>query len=244
MHQNPESSSDTTISTRTTDPTPSRVRIGRKDLRPDLEAALYREGHGPVAGVDEAGRGACAGPLVVASVILGPEISPELAKLDDSKKLRPAVREALSAVIQNEALAWNIVFVEVSDIDAEGVHHHNIDGMRRAVAGLGAPAGYVLTDGYEVPGFAAPSLGVVGGDASVPSIAAASVLAKVARDRFMVDLDTRCTGYGFAGHKGYGTAAHQEAIARLGPSPQHRMSYANVQRAAEAHRLREPKESR
>lgn len=211
---------------------PPRARITRKDDVPGVESALYRRGLGPVAGVDEAGRGACAGPLVVAAVILGPKIPAALSGLDDSKKLSATRREALFDVIREKALSWSVIQIDPEIIDVEGVHHHNIAGMRRAVAGLDVRPGYVLTDGFAVEGFGVPSLAVVGGDAAVPSISAASVLAKVTRDRFMVDLDTRYPGYGLAGHKGYGTAAHQDALARLGPSPQHRMSYANVQRAA------------
>lgn len=223
---------------------PPRARIGRHEEVPALEPALYRRGLGPVAGVDEAGRGACAGPLVVAAVVLGPRVPAALAGLDDSKRLRPAVRERLYDVIRERAESWSVVTIDPEEIDVQGVHRLNLAGMRRAVAGLDTEPGFVLADGFEVDGFGVQSLGVVGGDASVPSIAAASVLAKVTRDRFMVELDTRCPGYGFAAHKGYGTAAHQEAMARLGPSPHHRMSYANVQRAAEQFRRGESKENR
>lgn len=211
---------------------PPRTRITRKDDVPGVESALYRRELGPVAGVDEAGRGACAGPLVVAAVILGPKVPAALTGLDDSKKLSQAKREALYDVIRDKAVSWSVISIDPATIDVEGVHHHNLAGMRRAVAGLDVEPGYVLTDGFAVDGFPCSSLAVVGGDAAVPSISAASVLAKVTRDRFMVDLDTRYPGYGLGGHKGYGTAAHQDALARLGPSPQHRMSYANVQRAA------------
>lgn len=221
---------------------PPRARIGRRQQLPNLEPALYRQGLGPVAGVDEAGRGACAGPLVVAACILGPRLPASLARLDDSKKLTARMRDQLFDVICDRAVSYAIVRIEVADIDRDGIHHHNIAGMRRAVAELDVEPGFVLTDGYEIEGLPMQSVGVVGGDAACPSIAAASVLAKVTRDRIMVDIDQRHPGYGLAGHKGYGTAAHQQALLERGPSPQHRLSYANVQRAAAAHRLRAEEE--
>ena len=196
-----------------------------------MESALDRNGLGPVAGVDEAGRGACAGPLTVAACILGPKPYASLAELDDSKKLTHKRREELFPKIQKLALAWSVVFIEAEEIDRIGVHVANIEGMRRAVAGLGAMPGYVLTDGFRVPGLPAPSLPVIGG-ATAACIAAASVLAKVSRDRVMVEMDARIPGYGFAVHKGYSTRAHAEAMLRLGPCSEHRMSYANVSAAA------------
>lgn len=225
---------------------PPRARVGRRHGHPAMESSLYARGLGPVAGVDEAGRGACAGPLVVAACILGPRIPTALARLDDSKKLSPATRAALFDIITAKAHAWAIVRIDPAEIDRDGVHHHNLAGMRRAVAELSLTPGFVLTDGYAVEGFGTQSLGVISGDATCPSIAAASVLAKVARDRIMVELDQHYPGYGLAGHKGYGTAAHQAALMELGPSPQHRMSYANVQRAAAAvaHRAEEEEASR
>lgn len=200
-----------------------------------LESALIRGGLGPVAGVDEAGRGCCAGPLVIAACVLAPKAQPALARLDDSKKLTEKVREELYPVITRLALAWQVVVVPAWEIDAIGIHVANIEGMRRAVAGLAVQPGYVLTDGFRVPGIPIPSLAVIGGDASAACIAAASVLAKVTRDRLMVELDQRIPGYGFAGHKGYNTTEHIEAMARLGPSSEHRMSWRNVPyRASEA----------
>lgn len=199
-----------------------------------MESALNRTGLGPVAGVDEAGRGACAGPLVVAACVLGPRPHPALTGLDDSKKLTERAREQLFPAIQRLARAWCIVEIPADEVDRTGVHVANIDGMRRAVAGLSLTPGYVLTDGFRVPGLPVPSLPVIGGDAAAACIAAASVLAKVSRDRAMVALDERLPGYGFAGHKGYGTAAHTAALAELGPSREHRMSYANVRAAAGA----------
>lgn len=193
-----------------------------------LEAALIRGGLGPVAGVDEAGRGPCAGPLVVAACLLAPKAYDRLAGLDDSKKLTEAAREELYPVITRLALAWEVVVIPAWEIDAIGIHVANIEGMRRAVAGLRQRPGYVLTDGFRVPGLAAPSLPVIGGDAAAACIAAASILAKVTRDRIMVELDSRHPGYGFAAHKGYNTPEHTAALQRLGPCSEHRRSWRNV----------------
>ncbi|GJF11020.1 ribonuclease HII [Mycolicibacterium cyprinidarum] len=199
-----------------------------------LESALYRAGLGPVAGVDEVGRGACAGPLVVAACVLGPNRMDSLAALDDSKKLNEVQRERLFPLIRRYALAYHVVFIPSVEVDRRGVHVANIEGMRRAVAGLPARPGYVLSDGFRVPGLPMPSLPVVGGDAAAACIAAASVLAKVSRDRFMVAMEEDHPGYGFAGHKGYSTRAHTAALARLGPSSQHRYSFINVRRLVES----------
>lgn len=195
------------------------------------EVALAQAGLGPVAGVDEAGRGACCGPLTIAACVLPQRIIPELATLTDSKKLTPAAREKLFPIIKAKALAWSVVHIEASDIDYWGIQHANVSGMRRAVARLEVRPRYVLTDALKVPGLPVPQLPMVGGDAAARCIAAASVLAKVSRDHIMVDLDERYPGYGLAGHKGYGTKAHEGAIGKLGATPEHRMSYANVARA-------------
>ncbi|WP_295653151.1 ribonuclease HII [uncultured Dietzia sp.] len=207
----------------------------RRAGRLALEAAVSRRGLGPAAGVDEAGRGCCAGPLVVAACVLGDRLHPELADLDDSKKLSPATRERLHDAVMRRAVAMSVVVIDPERIDARGIHRCNLEGMRRAVAGLDPSPGFVFTDGFAVDGLGCQSTAVIGGDAVVASIAAASVLAKVTRDRIMVDLDSRYPGYGFASHKGYGTARHARAIEELGPSDIHRMSYANVRRAAQAH---------
>jgi len=185
-----------------------------------------------VAGVDEVGRGACAGPLVVAACILGPNRLESLAALDDSKKLGEKERERLFPVIRGYALAYHVVFIDSTEVDRRGVHVANIEGMRRAVAGLPVRPGYVLSDGFRVPGLPMPSLPVIGGDAAAACIAAASVLAKVSRDRLMVEMDGHYPGYGFAEHKGYSTLAHTAALAELGPSAQHRYSFINVRRVA------------
>ncbi|AFP38849.1 Ribonuclease HII [Mycolicibacterium smegmatis MC2 155] len=199
-----------------------------------LESALYRNGLGPVAGVDEVGRGACAGPLVVAACVLGPNRLESLAALDDSKKLGEKERERLFPLIRRYALAYHVVFIPSHEVDRRGVHVANIEGMRRAVAGLSVRPGYVLSDGFRVPGLSVPSLPVIGGDAAAACIAAASVLAKVSRDRLMVEMEEQHPGYGFAEHKGYITPAHTAALTRHGPCVEHRYSYVNVRRAAEA----------
>ena len=196
-----------------------------------LESALYRGGLGPVAGVDEVGRGACAGPLVVAACVLGPNRLESLAALDDSKKLGEKERERLFPLIRRYAVAYHVVFIPSVEVDRRGVHVANIEGMRRAVAGLPVRPGYVLFDGFRVPGLPMPSLPVIGGDAAAACIAAASVLAKVSRDRLMVAMERDHPGYGFALHKGYCTATHTAALADLGPCPEHRYSFVNVRRA-------------
>jgi len=209
---------------------PPRTVIRRSSGLRTLESALYRGGLGPVAGVDEVGRGACAGPLVVASCVLGPNRMESLAALDDSKRLTPETRARLFTLIRRHALAHHVVVIPVREVDRRGVHAANIEGMRRAVAGLAVRPGYVLSDGFRVPGLAVPSLPVIGGDAAAACIAAASVLAKVSRDRLMEAMDDEHPGYGFAEHKGYSTAAHGAALARLGPCSQHRQSFINVRR--------------
>lgn len=196
------------------------------------EVALSKAGLGPVAGVDEAGRGACCGPVTIAACILPERILPGLERLDDSKKLTPAAREKLEPLIKRRALAWSVVHIDAKDIDTFGIQHANVSGMRRAVARLGVRPGYVLSDALFVPGLPTPQLPIIGGDTAARCIAAASVLAKVSRDRLMVDIAKHYPGYALEAHKGYGTAAHQEAIARLGATPEHRMSYRNV---ADAH---------
>lgn len=213
---------------------PPRTVIRRSSGLRTLESALYRSGLGPVAGVDEVGRGACAGPLVVAACVLGPNRMGSLAALDDSKKLTARVREDLYPLIRRYSLAYHVVFIPAGEVDRRGVHAANIEGMRRAVAGLPTRPGYVLSDGFRVPGLPAPSLPVIGGDAAAACIAAASVLAKVSRDRLMVAMDAEHPGYGFAEHKGYSTAAHGAALAELGPCSQHRQSFINVRRVTRA----------
>ncbi|MEY4422033.1 MAG: hypothetical protein RL581_571 [Actinomycetota bacterium] len=196
-----------------------------------IEQSLIDAGLSPIAGVDEAGRGACAGPLVIASVILKDINSPQLLSLRDSKELTEKEREALFPIIHNEALSISIIQVSPEEIDSRGVHAANLDGMRRAVQKLEVAPNYVLTDGYAIEGMITPSLAIWKGDQVAPSISAASVIAKVTRDRIMIHLDEQYPGYGLAKHKGYITTAHIQAIAKLGVLDIHRKSYANIVRA-------------
>ena len=203
----------------------------RLKQRRTYEVALSKAGLGPVAGVDEAGRGACCGPITIAACVMPDRPIKELSELTDSKKLTPKPREKLFPLIKDKAVDWSVVHIAAGDIDKRGIQHANISGMRRAVARLEAPPGYVLTDALFIPGLTQPHLPIIGGDAAARCIAAASVLAKVSRDHLMHQLDARYPGYGLASHKGYGTKAHEAAIATLGACPEHRMSYENVRRA-------------
>lgn len=177
-----------------------------------------------IAGVDEAGRGPLAGPVVAAAVILDPQRP--IAGLNDSKKISAAKRERLEPLIMASALAYGIGRAEPGEIDEINILQATLLAMRRAVAALVVVPGAVVVDGNRSTHFGLPTEAVVGGDARVPAISAASILAKVARDREMVALDALFPGYGFAQHKGYGTAVHMEALARLGPTPHHRYSFA------------------
>lgn len=205
-------------------PRPSVVR--RDSGLYGYERALARRGFTPVAGVDEAGRGACAGPLVVAAVVLGREID----GLADSKLLTETVRERLHERIMATARAVSVVVIPPGEIDERGLHKCNVSGMRRAVAGLGLVPGYVLVDGFPVAGLPAPSLAVWKGDQVAACVAAASIVAKVTRDRMMHGLDETYPQYGFALHKGYVTPGHRRALARHGPCVQHRFSFVTVAR--------------
>ncbi|WP_026414627.1 ribonuclease HII [Actinomadura oligospora] len=195
-----------------------------------FERALGHGGFSPVAGVDEAGRGACAGPLVIGAAILADGKRGRIEGLNDSKLLTPARREALYEEIVERAASWSVIIVPRDEVDRFGVHRCNITGMRRAVAALGQRPAYVLSDGFSVPGLMAPSLGVIKGDQVVACIAAASIVAKVTRDRIMIDLHERFPHYGFDVHKGYATKAHTAALAEHGPCAEHRLSFVNVGR--------------
>ena len=193
-----------------------------------IESLLIDSGITPLAGVDEAGRGACAGPLVIASVVLADPFAPELAKVRDSKDVSEAEREKLFDVVTSAALAVSVIIVPASEVDSRGVHAANLDGMRRAVQGLSVTPSYVLTDGYAIEGLAIPNVAVWKGDQVVTCISAASIIAKVTRDRIMRDLDTNFPEYGFAKHKGYITKVHTEALQEHGPCIEHRRSFANI----------------
>ncbi len=202
---------------------------------PDLyayERALVAGGFGPVAGADEAGRGACAGPLVAAAVILDDSAGAELPGLRDSKLMTPRQRDMMYDLIRERAVAWAAVCLPPAECDQRGLQRANIEALRRALLRLDVPARYCLTDGFAVDGLGVPGLALWKGDRVAACVAAASVVAKVTRDRIMVDMDAVHPGYGFAQHKGYTTRVHQEALDRLGPCPEHRLSYDNVRRAA------------
>ena len=193
-----------------------------------IESLLIEAGITPLAGVDEAGRGACAGPLVIASVVLADPFAPELAKVRDSKDVSEAEREKLFDLVTAAALSISVITVPAAEVDSRGVHAANLDGMRRAVQGLSVTPNYVLTDGYAIEGLAIPNVAVWKGDQVVTCISAASIIAKVTRDRIMRDLDTNFPDYGFAKHKGYITKAHTEALQEHGPCIEHRRSFANI----------------
>ena len=196
------------------------------------ERSLARVGLQPIAGADEAGRGACAGPLVVGAVMLPAGRRGVVPGLADSKLLTPAARERVYQAVLARALAWSAVVIPAAEVDRLGVHRANLEGMRRAVAGLATRPAYVLTDGFPVAGIGVPGLGVWKGDRVAACIAAASVVAKVTRDRLMCGLHEEFPAYGFAGHKGYVTREHQAALVEFGPCPQHRRSFVNVRAAA------------
>ncbi len=193
-----------------------------------IEQTLFNAGIINIAGVDEAGRGPCAGPLVVAAVILKDPFSKELSQVKDSKELTETKREQLFEIIIENCIDYNIVEITPDEIDQLGLHKCNIEGMRRAVMGLKTSAEYVLTDGYPIPGLTIPNLSVWKGDKVAISISAASILAKVYRDRIMIELDKKYPNYGLANHKGYITALHTDAIKKYGVLPIHRKSFANI----------------
>jgi len=193
-----------------------------------IEERLLKSGLSAIAGVDEAGRGACAGPLVIAALILKDPESSALSKVRDSKELTPKAREEIFPVILENARSHSIIEISPAEIDSFGLHKSNIEGMRRAISALNITPDYVLTDGYEIPGIAIPNLAVWKGDQVALTISAASILAKVHRDRLMASLDKEYPEYGFAEHKGYATSSHTAALERVGVSPAHRKSYANI----------------
>jgi ribonuclease HII len=178
------------------------------------------------AGVDEAGRGPLAGPVSAAAVILDPR--QPIAGIDDSKKLSPARRAALDSAIRERALAWAVAWASVEEIDRLNILQASLLAMQRAVAALPLAPQQVLVDGNRCPEFGCAAQAVIGGDGLIPAIGAASILAKVARDRLMEQLDVAWPGYGFAQHKGYPTRAHLAALRTLGVCPHHRRSFAPV----------------
>ena len=189
----------------------------------EMERELHAEGIGLICGVDEAGRGPLAGPVCAAAVILPPEA--ELPGLNDSKKLSEKKREQLFPEIQRLALAWSVAFASVEEIEERNILGATMLAMNRAISGLSLRPELALIDGNRNREIQVPSRCVVHGDARCASIAAASILAKVSRDRLMVELAREYPQYGFDRHKGYGTRAHYAALREYGPCPAHRPSF-------------------
>ena len=188
------------------------------------EQAAQRKGFSRICGVDEAGRGPLAGPVCAAAVIL--PVDCRIEGLDDSKKLSEKRRESLFQQIKEAAVAYGIAFADVEEIERYNILEATFLAMNRAVAQLSPAADFALIDGNRPPkGLPVPCQTVIKGDALSCSIAAASVLAKVTRDRYMLEMDEKYPAYGFAGHKGYGTKAHRDAIQAYGPCPIHRLSF-------------------
>lgn len=211
-----------------------RVVVRRDSGLYGYERALARAGLTPVAGADEAGRGACAGPLVAGAAILDDAPSRRITGLRDSKLMTPAARERAYDEIVAKAVSWAVVVVPHDECDRMGMHVANLAALRRALVRLDVTPSYVLTDGFGVDGLGVPGLAVWKGDRVAACVAAASVLAKVTRDRLMTEADQTYPGYDFAVHKGYCTAEHQDKLDRLGPCEIHRWRFENVRRAARA----------
>ena len=196
-----------------------------------FERVLQRCGFEHIAGADEAGRGACAGPLVVAAVILPTGARGQVPGLADSKLLTEPARERAYDQVVRRALAWSVVVVPSTEVDRCGLHVMNVRAMRQAVTRLRTPPSYVLTDGFPIAGLPAPTLAMWKGDRVAACVAAASVVAKVTRDRLMRGLHERFPTYDFARHKGYITPEHTAALDAHGPCGEHRFSYVNVRAA-------------
>ncbi len=201
----------------------ARRAIVRLTARRNVENALRRAGHGCVAGVDEVGRGCLAGPVTAAAVVLDP--ARPITGLRDSKLLTAEARERLYGRIVRYAVAWTVASRSVADIDLLNIHKASLAAMRDAVMGLATPADYVLADGFAIPDLPVPQHGLVKGDRRCACIAAASIIAKVTRDRLMRALDQEDPRYGYARHKGYATAEHLAAIRMHGYSEAHRRTF-------------------
>ena len=206
------------------------TRNARPPLGCGYEETWRRQGFLRIAGIDEAGRGPLAGPVVAVAVILPAQV--DLPPVDDSKKLTAAERDALAtALLALPGFVYGTGIVSAAEIDRVNILQATHSAMRNAVQQLLPPSDFALIDGLPVPRFPVPSQAIVHGDALCQSIAAASILAKVQRDRLLVEMDRLYPGYGFASHKGYGTPAHLDALRRLGPCPEHRRSFRPVQDA-------------
>ncbi len=206
------------------------VQVRRNSGLYGYERALKRVGLDPVAGADEAGRGACAGPLVAAAAVLSDAKSRQIGGLRDSKLLTALQRERAYGEITAKAEAWSVVVIEPEECDRLGMHVANVLALRRALLRLEVPPTYVLTDGFGVDGLGVPGLAIWKGDRVAACVAAASIIAKVTRDKIMCELDERYPEYAFSIHKGYCTDLHQERLDRYGPSATHRMRFVNVRR--------------
>lgn len=208
-----------------------------RDHTLSLEMLLWDLGYARVAGVDEVGLGPWAGPVVAAAVVF-PARTRVIPGVDDSKKLTPTRREELAVAIRDCAAGVALGIVSVAELDALGVHDAGLEAMRRAVTTLGPAPDYLLVDARSVPNVAMGQTAFVRADAFIYSVAAASIVAKVYRDALMLEMDGRFPGYGFGQHMGYGTAAHLEALKRLGPCEIHRRSFAPVRRVVAGERDR------
>jgi ribonuclease HII len=202
------------------------AELGRLSELDRIEKELQKRGYRFVAGVDEAGRGALAGPVVAAAVILPPGCV--LMGLDDSKQVDPACRERLAGAIRRHALAVGVGVVSAAEIDVRDILRASLAAMREAVLLLDPQPEAVLVDAVSIPGVRLPQLPIVHGDALCSSVAAASVVAKVERDRMLDELGRRFPAYGFEHHKGYGTPEHWQALSAYGPSAEHRLTYHGV----------------
>ena len=194
-----------------------------------FETSLWESGHHAVAGVDEAGMSPLAGPVSAAAVILKP--GTRIIGIDDSKKLDAAAREELAKEIKAKAESWCVAFVEVEEIDTINIYWAGLLAMRRALEGLSVAPHHVLLDARRLDGLQVPQQGIVKGDSKSMTIAAASILAKTARDALMHKLDAKHPGYGFAKHKGYRAQIHADGLVKLGPCPEHRLSWGPVKLA-------------
>lgn len=208
----------------------TQIRPGRGIY--GYERALARAGFAPVAGADEAGRGACAGPLVAAAVILADTPARRIEGLRDSKLLTAKARERCYAEIMDKAVAVSWVSIESDECDALGMHVADIQGLRRALLRLDVEPGFVLTDGFGVDGLTVPGLAMWKGDRVAACVAAASVIAKVTRDAMMTEVAGDYPDFSFGVHKGYCTPLHQRELDEFGPTPIHRQRFENVRRAA------------
>lgn len=209
----------------------SRFVVRRDSGIYGFERALGRAGLAPVAGADEAGRGACAGPLVAAAVVLSDRPARQITGLRDSKLMTALQREQAYAEIVQKAVSWSVVALDSTECDRLGMHVANVQALRRALSRLDVAPTYVLTDGFPVDGLGVPGLAVWKGDRVAACVAAASVIAKVTRDRMMAELAELWPAYRFEIHKGYCTALHQRALDEHGPCPQHRRRFDNVMRS-------------